>query len=56
MSNESKEIITSLQNGVLPPLISSQPDNCTKSKGIEVSQRGLENTVFGLQTLSESKE
>lgn len=55
-SKEAKDIITSLKNGVLPPLITPQSDTCTKTNGVEASQRGLEKTTFGLQSITESKD
>ena len=50
MSDEAKNIIASVEKGILPPL-KTQPKNT--SSGIETSKRGLDRTTFGLQTLNE---
>ena len=50
MSEEAKNIIASVDKGILPPL-NVQPKNT--SSGIETSKHGLDRTTFGLQTLNE---
>ena len=50
MSEEAKNIIASVDKGILPPL-NVQLKNT--SSGIETSKRGLDRTTFGLQTLNE---
>lgn len=47
MSEEAKKIIDTIKQGKLPPL------NTTSTKGTQSSQRGIDHSTFGLQTLNE---
>lgn len=54
MFDEAQEILSLLQNGNLPPLRSTPTSNTnTFKKDIEKSERGLINSNFGLQTITE---
>lgn len=50
MSEEAKKIIQTIKQGKLPPL------NTTVSKGTQSSQRGIDHSTFGLQTLNEDTQ
>ncbi len=54
MSDEAKEILNTIKNGNLPPLNTPPSNSPTSGLGIEISQRGLDRTTFGLQTFNES--
>lgn len=56
-SNNAKDIANALAKGELPPL-SAQPFNNSTAEGIgiEISQRGLGKTTFGLQRINEGVE
>lgn len=57
MSDSAEKIITSLQNGKLPPLKTQKAKESTQgASGIQTSQRGLELTKFGLQSITEKAE
>ncbi|WP_178666699.1 hypothetical protein [uncultured Eubacterium sp.] len=50
MSEDAKNTINAIKSGNLPPINKS---NSNQSVGIGTSQRGLDRTTFGLQTISE---
>ena len=53
-SNNAKDIVNALQKGELPPLSAQSVDNSTvEGIGIEISQRGLGKTTFGLERVNE---
>ena len=57
MSEETKKIISAVKQGHLPPLYQSSDSLSNSStNGIENSQRGLDRTTFGLQSLNEGLE
>ena len=47
MSEDAKKTIKIIQGGKLPPL------NTSNSQGTELSQRGIDHSTYGLQTLNE---
>ena len=47
MSEDSKKTIETIKSGKLPPL------NTSNSKGTELSQRGIDHSTYGLQSLNE---
>lgn len=50
MSEDAKNTINAIKSGNLPPINNSNGD---QRVGIGTSQRGLDRTTFGLQTISE---
>lgn len=50
MSDKANEILKSLQNGSLPNL---KTNTNSTNAGVDTSQRGIDRTTFGLQTLNE---
>lgn len=48
MSEEAKKTIETIKQGKLPPL------NTTNLKGTQTSERGIDHSTFGLQSLNEN--
>ena len=53
MSDEAKEVIQTVNQGHLPPL---PPINGSPSKGTQVSQKGLNVSKYGLQSIKEGTQ
>ena len=47
MSEDAKKTIETIKSGKLPPL------NTSNSQGTQLSQRGIDHSTYGLQTLNE---
>lgn len=57
MPSDAKDILKSLQKGNLPSLKSQPDSSSTKStSGLDISQRGLDRSTFGLQVREDSKQ